>query len=140
MAAGSKCDSEETIQHWLMDCRNNIELQRKLKEICRKESLEYNVRTLLSDNHCMREIYRICQASQHRPLNPPCHKPKSDNIAHHSSKQHHRSHRNIQNLNRRKAEQCNECAKIVHCGENTIICSECELSTVTRSNSNSEST
>ena len=54
----SKCDRDETIEHWLMECDNNIEMQNNLKTICRKETLEYNVRTLLSDRQCMREIYR----------------------------------------------------------------------------------
>ena len=59
----TRCQVEETVEHWLMECPGNVHLQQQLTQTFRRKSIDYNTRTVLNDAHCLEEIY--IYAKQH---------------------------------------------------------------------------
>ena len=58
------CDTRETIEHFLMSCQQQAILRIKLENICRAINEPFELKILLSNNECIREIYAFIHGSE----------------------------------------------------------------------------
>ena len=58
------CDIPETINHFLMSCQQQTSLRIKLENVCRAINEPFELRTLLSNNQCIREIYAFIHENE----------------------------------------------------------------------------
>ena len=60
------CNSTETIEHYILECRNNAVLTNELKEICKRKNIQMNLCSVISDSDTLNKITDYISRSKHK--------------------------------------------------------------------------